>query len=124
MCWRVGLFIGVPPLRRPVSAAAAVQPNILSIFSDDPAYQAISAYGDPRKLNQTPNIDRLAREGMIFNRALVPNSICWPSRACELTGKYSHLNCFYDNNRSLFDASPQTQPNIFNYAAHQPCTIG
>ena len=67
--------------------AATRPPNILFIFSDDHAYQAISAYGDSRKLNRTPNIDRLAKEGMIFHRALVPNSICGPSRACVLTGK-------------------------------------
>src|SRR4051812_14673327 len=90
----VELFIGVFAVSASASAAAARQPNILFIFSDDHAYQAISAYGDPRKLNLTPNIDRLAREGMIFNRALVPNSICGPSRACVLTGKYSHINGF------------------------------
>jgi len=53
----VGLLVGVVPLSLPASAAAIGQPNILFIFSDDHAYQAISAYGDPRKLNQTPNID-------------------------------------------------------------------
>ena len=69
------------------SSAATKPPNIVFIFSDDHAYQAISAYGDSRQLNQTPNIDRLAREGMIFHRALVPNSICGPSRACaEVVG--------------------------------------
>ena len=57
-----------------LSAAPAKQPNIVFIFSDDHAYQAISAYGDSRKLNQTPNIDRLAKEGMRFDRALVTNS--------------------------------------------------
>src|SRR5882762_2845933 len=108
----VGLFIGVVDLSLPASAAAIGQPNILFIFSDDHAYQAISAYGDPRKLNQTPNIDRLAREGMIFNRALVPNSICGPSRACVLTGKYSHMNGFYDNTRCRFDGSQQTMPEL------------
>ena len=64
------------------SNAAPKEPNILFIFSDDHAYAAISAYGDARNLVQTPNIDRLAREGMIFHRAMVPNSICGPSRAC------------------------------------------
>ena len=53
--------------------------NVLFIFSDDHAYQAISAYGSNR--NKTPNIDRLAKEGMIFHRAFVTNSICAPSRA-------------------------------------------
>jgi arylsulfatase A-like enzyme len=70
--------------------ASGKQPNILFIFSDDHAYQAISAYGSNR--NQTPNLDRLANEGMRFDRAFVTNSICAPSRAVVLTGKHSHLN--------------------------------
>jgi len=121
----VGLFIGIVSLSLAASAAAARQPNILFIFSDDHAYQAISAYGDPRKLNQTPNIDRLAREGMIFNRALVPNSICGPSRACVLTGKYSHINGFYDNTaRSRFDGSQQTLPKLLHAAGYQTAMVG
>ncbi len=104
--------------------AATTPPNILFIFSDDHAYQAISAYGDARKLNQTPNIDRLAREGMIFNRALVPNSICGPSRACVLTGKYSHMNGFYDNNRGRFDGAQQTMPKLLQAAGYQTALIG
>ncbi len=67
------------------STAAAKQPNIVFIFSDDHAYQAISAYNDPRKLLETPNLDRIAKEGMRFNRCLVPNSICGPVRAVILT---------------------------------------
>src|SRR6267154_762008 len=72
-----GLFTSMVTLilLAPVSAAAARAPNILFIFSDDHAYQAISAYGDPRKLLDTPNIDRIGREGMRFDRCLVPNSI-------------------------------------------------
>ena len=64
-------------------------------MSDDHAYQAISAYGCG--LNETPNIDRIAREGAIFNRGFVTNSICAPSRAVMLTGKFSHLNGKLDN---------------------------
>ncbi len=71
------------------------RPNIIIIISDDHAYQTISAYGS--KLMQTPNIDRLANEGAIFNKAYVTNSICGPSRAVILTGKYSHKNGFKDN---------------------------
>src|SRR5690606_36859514 len=77
------------------------KPNIIIIISDDHAYQTISAYGS--KLAQTPNIDRLANEGAIFNRAFVSNSICGPSRATLLTGKYSHKNGFKDNETSNFD---------------------
>lgn len=71
------------------------QPNIIFIMSDDHAYQAISAYG--HGLNKTPNIDRLAKEGAIFNRATVTNSICAPSRAVILTGKHSFINGKVDN---------------------------
>ena len=87
------------------SRLPAAPPNIVVIFSDDHAYQAIGAYGDPRKLLDTPNIDRLAKEGFRFDRCLVPNSICGPSRATLLTGKYSHANGFYNNTNSTFDGS-------------------
>jgi arylsulfatase A-like enzyme len=104
--------------------AAQKQPNILFIFSDDHAYQAISAYGDARKLNQTPNIDRLAKEGMIFHRAVVPNSICGPSRAVVLTGKYSHANGFYNNTNSRFDGAQVTMPKLLKAAGYQTAIIG
>ena len=104
--------------------AATKQPNILFIFSDDHAYSAISAYGDSRKLNVTPNIDRLAKEGMIFHRAMVPNSICGPSRACVLTGKYSHANGFLDNNHGRFDGSQQTMPKMLKAAGYQTAVVG
>ena len=70
--------------------AEDTRPNILFIMSDDHAYQAISAYDD--RLINTPNIDRLAEEGIMFTNACVTNSICAPSRATILTGKFSHLN--------------------------------
>ena len=105
-------------------SAASRPPNIVFIFSDDHAYQAISAYGDERKLNVTPNIDRLAKEGMIFHRSLVPNSICGPARACVLTGKYSHVNGFYDNVRSKFDGSQPTMPKLLQAAGYQTAVIG
>ena len=63
------------------SHGANKQPNIVVIFSDDHAYQAISAYGDARKLLHTPNIDRIGSKGVRFDRCLVTNSICGPSRA-------------------------------------------
>src|SRR3954447_19089613 len=66
------------------------QPNILFIMSDDHAAHAISAYGS--KLNKTPNIDRIANDGFLFKNCFVVNSICTPSRAAILTGKYSHKN--------------------------------
>lgn len=106
------------------SARAADRPNIILIFSDDHAYQAISAYGDPRKLLDTPNIDRLGKEGVRFDRCLVPNSICGPSRATVLTGKYSHLNGFYNNSNSRFDGSQTTFPKLLQKAGYQTAVIG
>ncbi|MFO0911171.1 MAG: sulfatase [Isosphaeraceae bacterium] len=103
---------------------AAKPPNLVFIFSDDHAYQAISAYGDPRKLIETPNLDRLAREGVRFDRCVVPNSICGPSRASVLTGKYSHLNGFYNNTNSRFDSSQTTFPKLLKAAGYQTAVIG
>jgi arylsulfatase A-like enzyme len=107
-----------------VAARAAQRPNILFIFSDDHAYQAISAYGDPRKLLDTPGIDRLAKEGMRFDRCLVPNSICGPARATILTGKYSHKNGFYNNSNSRFDGSQTTFPKLMQAAGYQTAIVG
>lgn len=106
------------------SLRAGQQPNIVFLFSDDHAYQAISAYGDERKLLQTPNIDRIAREGMRFDRCLVPNSICGPSRACILTGKYNHLNGFYNNTNCTFDGNQVTFPKLLQAAGYQTAMIG
>jgi arylsulfatase A-like enzyme len=104
---------------------AADRPNIVFIFSDDHGYQAISAYNDPRKLLETPNIDRIGREGMRFDRCLVPNSICGPSRASVLTGKYSHANGFYNNAAtSRFDGSQVTFPKLLQKAGYQTAIIG
>ena len=70
--------------------AGARRPNMIFTFSDDHAQHAISAYGS--KVNQTPNMDRLAHEGVRFEHACVGNSTCTPSRATLMTGQYSHLN--------------------------------
>ncbi|MBL9194837.1 MAG: sulfatase [Opitutaceae bacterium] len=100
-------------------------PNIVFIFSDDHAYQAISAYGDERKLLETPNIDRLAREGMRFDRCLVTNSICGPSRATVLTGLYSHLNGFVNNSpQARFDGSQTTFPKLLQARGYQTALVG
>jgi arylsulfatase A-like enzyme len=107
-----------------VCSHAATRPNILFIFADDHAYQAISAYQHPLKLNQTPNIDRLAKEGMRFDRCVVPNSICGPSRATVLTGKYSHANGFYNNTNSKFDGSQVTMPKLLKAAGYTTAMVG
>ena len=105
-------------------AQTAKRPNILFIFSDDHAYQAISAYGESRKLIDTPNIDRIAREGMRFDRCLVTNSICGPSRATILTGKYNHLNGYVNNSNSRFDGSQPTFPKMLQAGGYQTAIIG
>ena len=92
--------------------ASAKRPNIVFMFSDDHACNAISAYpgGLFDKIAPTPNIDRIATEGMLFENSFCANSICGPSRANILTGKHSHLNGFLDNNSSYFDGKQQTFP--------------
>ncbi len=102
-------------------AAQDTRPNIVFIFADDHAYQAISAYGS--KLIQTPNIDRIAKEGMRFDRCLVTNSICGPSRAVVLTGKYSHVNGFRDN-ASRFDSSQDTFVKQLQQSGYQTAIFG
>ena len=83
-------LLGLAPT---VTPAADGRPNILYIMADDHAAHAVSAYGS--KINKTPNIDRLGKEGMRFTRCYVTNSICTPSRAAILTGQYSHKNGVY-----------------------------
>ena len=96
-------------------------PNILFIFTDDHSANAISAYGSV--INDTPNIDRLAREGMLFENCFVTNSICAPSRATILTGKYSHLNGQLTN-AERFDGSQQTFPKLLQEAGYETAMIG
>jgi arylsulfatase A-like enzyme len=100
---------------------SASRPNIIYIMSDDHAYQAISAYG--HGLNNTPNIDALASQGLLFTRAFVTNSICGPSRAVMLTGKHSHINGFKDNH-STFDGNQQTVPKLLRQAGYQTALVG
>ena len=95
-------------LASPARSGAADRPNILYIMSDDHAAHAISAYGS--RVNKTPNLDRLGKEGVRFENCFAVNSICSPSRATILTGKYSHLNGVPTFNR--FDGS---QPTVAKY---------
>lgn len=97
------------------------RPNIVFIMADDHAYQAISAYGS--QLIQTPNIDRLARMGMLFTNASVTNSICAPSRATILTGKHSHINGKIDNHFP-FDTTNVTFPQLLQKAGYQTAMFG
>ncbi len=97
------------------------RPNIVFIMSDDHAYQAISAYDNT--LIETPNIDRIAKAGMLFTNASVTNSICAPSRATILTGKHSHINGKVDN-VSPFDTSNITFPQLLQAAGYQTAMFG
>ncbi len=105
----------------------AERPNILFVYCDDHAYQAISAYRPicPHNIaiNQTPNIDRLAREGIRFDNSYVTNSICGPCRAVVQTGKYSHKNGFYCNG-NRFDGHQQTFPKILQEVGYQTAVVG
>jgi arylsulfatase A-like enzyme len=92
----------------PSLSLAADRPNIIFIMTDDHAAHAISAYGS--KINITPNMDRLAKEGMRFSNCFVENSICTPSRAAILTGKYSHKNGV-----PVFNAFDGSQPHLAKY---------
>lgn len=104
----------------------AQRPNILFIMADDHAFQAISAYGGPLKdIAPTPNIDRIADAGMLFNQCLVTNSICGPSRATILSGKYSHKNGFIDNTMgSHFDFSQNSFPKELQKVGYKTAVIG
>jgi arylsulfatase A-like enzyme len=104
-----------------VPAPATKRPNIVFIMSDDHAYQAISAYSN--RLIETPNIDRIAKMGMLFTNATVTNSICAPSRATILTGKHSHLNGKIDNDFP-FDTTNVTFPQLFQEAGYQTAMFG
>ena len=102
------------------------RPNVVYIMADDHAWQAISAYGGSLKdLAPTPNIDRIAANGIRFNRCLVTNSISGPCRAVVLTGKYSHLNGFLTNERQPpFDGSQQTFPKLLQAADYNTAMVG
>ena len=111
-------------LSTPVIAAATAgeeRPNIVFIMSDDHAWQAISAYGSDR--NETPNIDRIAAEGLLFDRYFVENAICAPSRAAILTGTFSHLHGI-PTNAERFDGSQPTFPALARDAGYQTALVG
>lgn len=91
-----------------IPARATDRPNILFIMTDDHSSNAMSCYGS--KVNQTPNLDRIAKEGMRFDDCFVTNSICTPSRATILTGKYSHLNGV-----PVFNTFDGNQPTVAKY---------
>ncbi|UCG46723.1 MAG: sulfatase [Phycisphaerales bacterium] len=102
-------------------AKGAKRPNIVYIMADDHASHAMSCYGS--KINKTPNLDRIAREGMLFQNSFCTNSICAPCRAVVLTGKHSHINGVTDN-RLEFDGSQQTFPKLLQQAGYETAMVG
>lgn len=101
---------------------ASSRPNILYIMADDHAAHAISAYGS--KINKTPHIDTLARDGMLLENCFATNAICSPSRATILTSKYSHKNGVYTHSDPPFDGSQVTYPKLLQKAGYQTAVIG
>ena len=115
------LVLGLIGLTANLFAQSPKRPNIIFIMSDDHAYQAISAYD--QRLISTPNIDRIAKAGILFTNASVTNSICAPSRATILTGKHSHLNGKVDNHFK-FDTTNITFPQILQANGYQTAMFG
>jgi len=96
--------------------------NIVYIMTDDHTAQMMSAY-DTRNIS-TPNLDRIAADGVRFTRSFVANSLSGPSRACMLTGKHSHANGFTDNTTCVFDASQPTWPRYLHDAGYETAIVG
>ncbi len=121
----MGFGTCVVPLCRTTFGADAPgdRPNILFIMSDDHTWQAVSAYGGILKdVCPTPNIDRIAKEGMLFRNCFVTNSICTPSRSAIFTGKYSHKNGVYKF--TALDQSQPTLPKLMQKAGYHTALIG
>jgi len=118
--WAITLVLCLPT----IVEAKSARPNILFLFTDDHALNALSAYGGPlAEIAPTPELDRIAKEGMLFEHCLVTNSICAPSRAVILTGKYSHRNGQLTN-QNRFDGSQQTVSKLLRKAGYQTAIVG
>jgi arylsulfatase A-like enzyme len=119
-CSLAALAASLLAIRTAHSADKPARPNILYIMADDHAANAISAYSG--RINKTPNLDRLAQQGMRLDDCFCVNSICTPSRACILTGKYSHKNGVPVFNR--FDGSQPTLAKYLQAAGYHTGMIG
>ena len=96
--------------------------NIVYIMTDDHTAQMMSCYD--KRYMETPNLDRIANDGVRFTNSFVANSLSGPSRACMITGKHSCANKFYDNTTCIFDGSQQTFPKLLQQAGYQTALIG
>lgn len=106
----------------PAAVAAQGRYNIVYIMTDDHTAQMMSCYDN--RYVETPNLDRIAADGVKFVNSYVANSLSGPSRACMLTGKHSHKNGFTNNEHGIFDGSQQTMPKLMQQAGYQTAIIG
>lgn len=106
----------------PMQAQQQGRYNIVYIMTDDHTAQMMSCYD--RRFVETPNLDRIANDGVRFTQSFVANSLSGPSRACMLTGKHSHKNGFTNNEHGIFDGSQQTMPKLLQKAGYQTALIG
>ncbi len=105
------------------AAANAQKPlNIVYIMTDDHTAQMMSCYDT--RFAHTPNLDRIAADGVRFTESYVANSLSGPSRACMLTGKHSHANGFTDNTTCVFDGDQPTFPKYLQKAGYQTAIFG
>lgn len=122
LCLGTVAFLGVATSCSTEKKAPVKQYNIVYIMTDDHTAQMMSCY-DTRYI-ETPNLDRIANDGVRFTNSFVANSLSGPSRACMLTGKHSHANGFTDNTTCVFDGSQQTMPKLLQKAGYQTALIG
>ncbi len=115
-------FYTLSALALPLLAAAQGRYNIVYIMTDDHTAQMMSCYDN--RFVETPNLDRIAADGVKFVNSFVANSLSGPSRACMLTGKHSHKNGFTNNEHGIFDGSQQTMPKLMQKAGYQTAIIG
>ena len=106
----------------PAAVAAQQRYNIVYIMTDDHTAQMMSCYDN--RFVETPNLDRIANDGVRFVNSYVANPLSGPSRACMLTGKHSHKNGFTNNEHGIFDGSQQTMPKLMQQAGYQTAIIG
>ena len=110
------------PLLLPAVAAAQGRYNIVYIMTDDHTAQMMSCYDN--RFVETPNLDRIAADGVKFVNSYVANSLSGPSRACMITGKHSHKNGFTNNEHGIFDGTQQTMPKLLQQAGYQTAIVG
>ena len=110
------------PILFPAAAAAQGHYNIVYIMTDDHTAQMMSCYDN--RFVETPNLDRIAADGVKFVNSYVANSLSGPSRACMITGKHSHKNGFTNNEHGIFDGSQQTMPKLLQKAGYQTAIVG